>query len=133
MSEENNNSPEYQQGADRMSDIYCGIVPPAPEGSGRFTDLMIPHLFGKVWDEDILSIRDRRLFTMGIIAAMGEYDVFTIQAMAALKREELTTDQLHELCCHAAPYAGYPRSGGLIGAVGKAINAVNADDKKQNK
>lgn len=130
MSDDNKNSPEYQQGADRMNDIYCGIVPPGPEGAGRFTDLMIPHLFGKVWDEDILSIRDRRLFTMGIIAAMGEYDVFTIQAMAALKREELSIEQLNELACHAAPYAGYPRSGGLLGAIGKATTAINAEKKK---
>lgn len=129
MSSDNNNSPEYQKGADRMNDIYCGIVPPPPEGSGRFTDLMIPHLFGKVWDEEILSIRDRRLFTMGIIAAMGEYDVFTIQAMAALKREELNAEQLNEICAHAAPYAGYPRSGGLLGAVGKAIHAVTSEEK----
>lgn len=130
MSEENKNSPAYQKGADQMNDIYCGIVPPPPQGSGRFTDLMIPYLFGELWNEEILSIRDRRLFTMGIIAAMGEYDVFTIQAMAALKREELTTDQLNELCAHAAPYAGYPRSGGLLGAVGKAIHAVNNEKNK---
>ncbi len=130
MSDDNKNSPQYQKGADRMNDIYCGIVPPPPQGSGRFTDLMIPHLFGEVWDEDILSIRDRRLFTMGIIAAMGEYDVFTIQAMAALKRDELSADQLNELCTHAAPYAGYPRSGGLIGAVGKAINAISEEEQK---
>ncbi len=129
MSKDTKNSPDYQKGADRMNDIYCGIVPAPPEGAGRFTDLMVPHLFGKVWDEDILSIRDRRLFTMGIIAAMGEYDVFTIQAMAALKREELTAEQLNELCAHSAYYAGFPRSGGLLGAVGKAINAINEEKK----
>lgn len=114
---------DYDKGAAQMDNIYCGIVPPGPQGAGRFTDLMIPYLFGEVWDESKLSIRDRRLFTMGIIAAMGEYDVFTIQAMAALKREELTIEQLQELGNHAAPYAGFPRAGGLLNAIASAINS----------
>ena len=122
---------DYDKGAAQMNDIYCGIVPPGPKGAGRFTDLMIPYLFGELWNEEILSIRDRRLFTMGIIAAMGEYDVFTIQAMAALKREELTAEQLSELATHAAPYAGYPRSGGLLNAVSNAINAINNEKKNE--
>lgn len=123
---------DYDKGAAKMDDIYCGIVPPGPKGAGRFTDLMIPYLFGEVWNEEKLSIRDRRLFTMGIIAAMGEYDVFTIQCMAALKREELTIEQLQELGAHAAPYAGFPRSGGLLNAVSNAINAHNNSQKKDD-
>lgn len=120
-------SEQYEKGARAMQDIYAGIVPVAREGDSRFGDLMIPHIFGQLWDESILSHRERRLFTMGIIAAMGEYAVFEIQARAALKRKELTPEQLHELCCQAAPYAGYPRSGGLLAAVQRAIEAAAAE------
>lgn len=122
-----NDNELYQKGAEQMANIYQDIVTAAKPGSSRFMDLMVPYLFGSLWDEEHLSIRDRRLFTMGIIAAMGEHDVFQIQAMAALKRAELTPDQLRELCCQAAPYAGYPRSGGLLNAVEKAITACNSD------
>jgi 4-carboxymuconolactone decarboxylase len=117
----------YQKGARMMSDVYCDIVAVAEQGDSRFGDLMIPNIFGQLWDESKLPIKERRLFTMGIIAAMGEYGVFEIQAAAALKRKELTVEQLHELCCQAAPYAGYPRSGGLLAAVRRAIAVAEGD------
>ena len=117
-------SEQYEKGAKAMHDIYDGIVGVAKEGDSRFGDLMIPHIFGRLWDDSILPHKERRLFTMGIIAAMGEYAVFEIQATAALRRKELTPEQLHELCCQAAPYAGYPRSGGLLAAVRRAVEAA---------
>lgn len=118
----------YEKGAQQFEEVYSGMLKAADPGADRFMDLMIPNLFGSLWDGDKLPIRDRRLFVMGIIAAMGEYDVYQIQAMAALKRGELTEAELRELTCQAAPYAGYPRSGGLLGAVEKAIKSC-AEEK----
>ncbi len=117
----------FDKGAERMDKIYASIIDAGEQHNDRFMDLMVSHIFGEVWDESILSIEQRRLFTMGIIAAMGEYGVFEIQCMAALKNNELSEEELRELAIHAAPYAGYPRVGGLRNAIESAINNIKTE------
>lgn len=123
------NDEKFSRGAAAMEKIYAGIVGAGEPGNDRFMDLMVPHIFGEVWDESILSIEQRRLFTMGIIAAMGENAVFEIQCMAAYKNSELSAEELRELAIHAAPYAGYPRVGGLRGAIENAIRNVDKEKR----
>ena len=118
------------KGIEMFGKCYGGAITAPEPGQDPFFDIMLEGLFGNVWArEEILSIRERRLFTMGIIAALGEYDVFGIQVSSALKTGELSPEQARELVIHAASYAGYPRSGGLRGAVEKAI----AEWKKSQK
>ena len=123
----NDDKKRFDKGSERMTEIYAGIIGAGEQGNDRFMDLMVSHVFGEVWDESKLSIEQRRLFTMGIIAAMGEHGVFEIQCMAALKNGELSEDELRELAIHAAPYAGYPRVGGLRNAVENAIRNTNGE------
>ena len=73
---------------------------------------------------EALSIGERRLVLLGVIGALGERDTFGIQAKAALKRGELTPEQLREVVITLANYAGYPRAAGLIGVVEQQIAAV---------
>jgi 4-carboxymuconolactone decarboxylase len=61
---------------------------------------------------------------MGIIAEKGETMTFGIQAKAALKREELTPDELREFLLMIAQYAGYPRAAALLGVVEQKIAEV---------
>ncbi len=55
-----------------------------------------------------MSIRDRRLFVMGMIAAQGEPDTFEIQIRSALHKGELTPDHVRELVVLLPFYLGYP-------------------------
>jgi 4-carboxymuconolactone decarboxylase len=80
------NSERYQRGADVMNEVYGDLVPAAPEGANAFMDVMVSQVFAEVWSRDGLSIRDRRLLVMGVIAASGEPSVWGIQARAALPR-----------------------------------------------
>ena len=106
------------------------LMEPPPEGQDPFFDIMLENLFGSVWArEEVMSLRDRRLFTMGIIAALGESDIFGIQCGCALRNEEMTEEQLRELVIQAAPYAGYPRVNGLRTAVENAINGFKHEQK----
>jgi len=101
---------------------YADMMDPPPEGQDAFFDIMLDTLFSEVWSrEDVLSLRDRRLFTLGVIAAMGEADVFGIQCSSALRREELNEAQVRELIIHGAHYAGYPRVSRLRAAAEQAI------------
>ena len=114
-------SERRERGLAKFNEVYCGDLPAPPEGAMAFFDLMLEQLFGEVWTRPALSLRDRRLVTMGVIAALGERDTFAIQVRSALKNGELSPDQLREMLIHLAPYAGYPRTAGLVGEVEKVI------------
>jgi len=109
------------------------LMEPPPKGQDPFFDIMLETLFAEVWSrEEQLCLRDRRLFTMGVIAAMGESGIFEIQAGCALRNGEMTAEQLRELVIHGAHYAGYPRASGLKGAVEKAIASFEKEQQNQD-
>lgn len=104
----------YERGLEKMREVYAGDVVALPEGTMPFYDVMMTTLFSEVWTRDVLSIRDRRLLLMGAILANGASEVWQVQAKAALKRGELTPDQLRETLIALAPYAGYPNVAPLV-------------------
>ena len=114
-------SSRRERGLARFNEVYCGDVPAPPEGAMPFFDLMLEQLFGEVWTREDLSIRDRRLVTMGVIAALGERETFGIQVRSALKNGELTPAQVREIVIHLAHYVGYPRVAGLVPEVEKIL------------
>lgn len=125
MSEDRPSS--YERGAAKLREVYAGDVVDLPEGTMAFNDVMIRSLWAEVWDRDVLDIRSRRLLILGVIAANGQVDTFKIQARAALRRGELTPDELRETLVMLAPYAGYPNVAGLIVPVEEVINTWVAD------
>jgi len=110
-----------ERGLAKMQEVYAGDVAVPPAGASDFADLMLEQLFGEVWTREELPLRDRRLLTMGVIAALGERDTFAIQVRAALKNGELSAAQIREVLIHLAQYAGYPRAAGLLGVTEKTI------------
>ncbi len=114
-------SERRKRGLEKFNEVYCGDLPAPPAGALDFFDVMLEQLFGEVWTRPALSQRDRRLVTMGVIAALGERDTFAIQVRSAVKNGELTPEQCREMLIHLAQYAGYPRVAGLLGAVENAI------------
>jgi 4-carboxymuconolactone decarboxylase len=118
----------FERGAAKMREVYAGDVVDLPEGTMAFNDVMQRTLFAEVWGrDDILDIRSRRLLMMGVIAAHGQVDTWKIQARAALKRGELSPDELRETLVMLAPYAGYPNVAGLVIACEDVINTWVAD------
>ena len=116
-------SERRRRGAEMMTRVYAGDVEPPPAGQSAFVDLMLEQVFAEVWTREELSIRDRRLLLLGIIAALGEKDTFQIQVRAALKNGELAPRQVREALIMIANYAGYPRAAGLIGGTEQTIAA----------
>ena len=104
-----------------LRQVYAGDVVDVPEGTMPFNDVMLRTLFAQVWDREALDIRSRRLLIMGVIAASGQADTWRIQARAALRRRELTADELRETLVMLAPYAGYPNVAGLVLATEEVI------------
>jgi 4-carboxymuconolactone decarboxylase len=102
-------------GIQRLIDAYgddrgYGTFDPAttsPE-SLPYIEQTVDHLFGEIWNREALSVRDRRLLTMGVTAGLGRADVATTQMVGALRNGELTLEQLGEVVLHLAYYAGWP-------------------------
>lgn len=119
-----------KKGLEMIREVYAGDVVAPPEGN-VFTDVMLEQVFAEVWSRDVLSIRDRRLLLLGIIAEKGEPMTWGIQAKAALKRGELSPAELRELLLMIAQYAGYPRAAALVGIVEQKIAEVEAEKQRK--
>jgi len=107
-------------GEKTIADVYAGDVVVPPEGYA-FTDIMLKQLFAELWTRDTLSMRDKRILLLGIIAEKGEATTFKIQIKASLKRGEMNPDEARELLLFIAQYAGYPRAASMLAPLEEAI------------
>ncbi|HUY66452.1 MAG TPA: carboxymuconolactone decarboxylase family protein [Acidimicrobiales bacterium] len=121
--EEGPGSPRAR-GIAKMQEVYGFSVDPATV-AGPYVDFTVDHLFGEVWTRSDLDIRDRRLITLGVLAALGQSQLVEIQFQSALDREELSEDQVREAVVHLAHYIGWPLSTGVNEAAEKVIARRN--------
>ncbi len=108
------------QGMAKMQEVYGFTVDP-DNMEGPYAAFTVDHLFGTVWTRSALDLRDRRLMTIGVLAAMGQAPLLEIQFQSALDRNELTEEQVRETVLHLTHYIGWPLSTGLSGAAEKVI------------
>lgn len=91
------------------------------EVEGPFVESTVDHLFGEVWAEGKLSVRDRRLLLIGLATGTGMEDVAGLQLDAALRLGELDADDLRTIVVFLAHYAGWPHGAKLSNEVEKLI------------
>jgi 4-carboxymuconolactone decarboxylase len=107
-------------GMAKMEEVYGFSVDPDTV-EGPFVDVTVDHLFGAVWTREALDLRDRRMVTIGVLAALGQAPLLEIQFRAALERGELSEEQARELVLHLAHYIGWPLTTGVNAAAEKII------------
>jgi 4-carboxymuconolactone decarboxylase len=113
------------RGMKMFNEVYGGIVPfPAEELHDDFLFNTVDQLFSEVWSRPTMSIRDRRLFVMGMIAAQAEADTFEIQVRAALHKGELTPADIQELAVILPYYVGYPRGSRMRAVTQKVLGEL---------
>jgi len=117
-------------GEKTIKDVYAGDVIVPPEGYA-FTDVMLKQVFAELWTRDTLSMRDKRILLLGIIAEKGEPATFKIQMKASLKRGEMNADEAREFLLFIAQYSGYPRAAALVGPIEEAIAEAAAEADKE--
>ena len=108
------------RGIAKMEEVYGFSVDP-DQIAGPYVDFTVDHLFGAVWTRPELDIRDRRLITIGVLAALGQSQLVEIQFQSALDRNELTVEQVRETVVHLAHYIGWPLSTGVNAVAEKVI------------
>ncbi|HEV3280283.1 MAG TPA: carboxymuconolactone decarboxylase family protein [Acidimicrobiales bacterium] len=100
------------RGMAKMHEVYGFSVDP-DEIPAPYVAFTVDHLFGEVWTRPELGIRDRRLMTIGVLAALGQSQLVEIQFQSALDRGELTEEQVRETVVHLTHYIGWPLSTGV--------------------
>jgi 4-carboxymuconolactone decarboxylase len=108
-----------QRGLATMSEVYGWEV---QDGPGDFFGITVEHLFADIWTRPGLTLRDRRLLLIGLLTGQGMQDVADIQIGAALRRGDLTPDELREIAIFLTHYAGWPSGARLSMAVDKLIH-----------
>ena len=118
-----------QIGEEKIKEVYAGDVVVPGEGYA-FTDIMLETLFAEVWTRETLSMRDKRILLLGMIAAQGEGMTFKIQTKAGIKNGELTAEDVRELHLFIAQYCGYPRAASMLGPMEEAIAEAQQDSSE---
>ena len=103
---------ERAAGIAKMQEVYGFSVDPDTL-PGRYAAITVDHLFGSVWTDPALDVAQRRLLTIGVLAALGKSDLLEIQFSSALERGELTDEQVREIVVHLTHYVGWPLSTGM--------------------
>lgn len=110
MSDDTPEPSARQRGQDMMREVYGWDI---GDVSGDFVELTVDHLFGRVWADGTLSVRERRLVLLGLLVGTGQDDVIGLQLECALRLGEITPEELRELVVLLAHYAGWPRAAKL--------------------
>ncbi|HEY7699277.1 MAG TPA: carboxymuconolactone decarboxylase family protein [Vicinamibacteria bacterium] len=101
------NDPRDPTGVAMYERIF-GKKAPSPEGLNGIKELALNHLFAKIWTREGLSIRDRRLVTIALLAAQGRPDQLRDHIRGArLGEDALSEEEIRELMVHVAHYAGW--------------------------
>ena len=114
-------------GTDTIKDVYAGDVVVPDEPGYAFTDIMLETLFAQVWTRDTLSMRDKRIMLLGMIAAQRQPDTFKIQVKASIKRGELKPEEIRELHLFITQYCGYPTAAAMLMPMEEAIAEAMQD------
>ena len=107
--------PDRAAGMAKMEEVYNFTVDPDAV-AGDFTAYTVDNLFGDVWCRPGLSVHERRLMTIGVLAALGRAELLDVQFQSALANGELTVDQVREVVIHLTHYIGWPLATSLAGA-----------------
>jgi alkylhydroperoxidase/carboxymuconolactone decarboxylase family protein YurZ len=68
------------------------------------------HLFGQIWTRPGLAVRDRRLVSLSVAAALGSPPGYSSHLRGALESGDLSEEELWEWLLHFTQYAGYPKA-----------------------
>jgi 4-carboxymuconolactone decarboxylase len=104
----------------KMQEVYNFTVNP-DDVEGDFVNYTVDHLFGDIWCRPGFSVYERRLATIGVLAAQGRGELLEVQLSSALENSEMTVEQVRELVIHLTHYIGWPLATELSGAAERVI------------
>jgi 4-carboxymuconolactone decarboxylase len=98
---------------------------PGRRGPEKLAD--VEQLVAELWNRPGLSMRDRRLLVLGVIAGQGRSELAEAQFAEALRNGELTREELGEVIVQLAYYAGWPKTTSISRGARAAAKTVLGD------
>ena len=77
-----------------------------PFKDAPFNREIVLNQFGKLWADEALTIREKRLMVLGATTMLGRADLIEIQMVGALTNGEFTEEQLGQIPLFMLFYAG---------------------------
>ena len=114
MSDNGSGDTARQRGLAKMAEVYGTEFQEYP---GAHFAVTADHLFADIWSRPGLTVEQRRLLLVGLLAGRGMTDVNEIQLGAAYSRGELDEEALREVVVFLAHYAGWPEAARLNNVV----------------
>ena len=74
-----------------------------------FQRLITEAAWGHVWSSDTLSLRERSLITLAVLAGLGNWDEFELH-LRATANTGASAEEVAAMLQHVAIYAGVPRA-----------------------
>jgi len=78
-----------------------------------FQDLITEGAWGTVWSSDAISLRERSMLTLALLAATGNFEEIPMH-IRATANTGATKEDVMQAFLHAAIYAGVPRANHAI-------------------
>lgn len=105
-------SPRYNQGMQTrrkvLGDHYVdAAVANTTPFNAEFQTLITESAWGSVWSRATISMRERSMLTIALLAAFGHYDELAMHVRAT-RNTGASLDDIKEALLHVAIYAGVP-------------------------
>ncbi len=78
-----------------------------------FQDLITEAAWGHVWSRDTITLRERSMLTIALLAALGNEEELAMH-LRATRNTAASRDDVLEALLHVAIYAGVPRANSAI-------------------
>ena len=112
-------SPEQQLSRQEMLAVFERVSGRAIGSVTEFRELTL-QVMSRIWSRGRLSMRERRLITIAVLAATGAGRELDVHVRSALLAGDLDIGDLDEASMQIALYGGWPRGAALQSAIADA-------------
>jgi len=98
----------YVRGRDKLIEVDGSAGEAVVDSLGDLGRHVVEYVFGDVYARPGLSLRDRELATVAMLAAKGGCEPQLDVHLRAACNVGLTVDELREVLIQVAPYSGFP-------------------------
>lgn len=102
-----------------------------------FQDYITENVWGTLWTRSELTLRERSLVTIAILAALGRHEELLLH-LRATRNTGATEAEIRDVLLHVAVYAGVPAANSALAAAKRLFAEMDAAEppakaKKQGK
>ncbi len=98
----------YARGRERLAEVDGSAGEQIVDTLGDLGRYIVEFAFGDIYSRPGLSLRDRELITVAMLAAMGAREPQLDVHLHGALNIGVTIEELREVMIHLVPYAGFP-------------------------